>query len=252
MRDRTAGAAGDAGGAGRRRALRGDGQDVGGDRARAEERAQRPGHGGRADRAGSRQPGAGGAPAPAGGGRDRAPARRRRLAAVVLALAAHRPRARRSGRRRGARASRLLAELAADRGVDADRARAAVAARALRRAQGPGRRRQPGQERDRGGARRVDVIAARRATARRSSRSPTTGPGCRPEARAHLFEPFFTTKPNGTGLGLPTSRRFVEAHGGAHRGRHVAGAGRRAVPRAAAARTRADAPAPTATEAPRA
>jgi signal transduction histidine kinase len=40
------------------------------------------------------------------------------------------------------------------------------------------------------------------------------GPGLSPEARDHLFEPFFTTKPNGTGLGLPTSRRFVEAHGG--------------------------------------
>jgi signal transduction histidine kinase len=40
------------------------------------------------------------------------------------------------------------------------------------------------------------------------------GPGLSPEARQHLFEPFFTTKPNGTGLGLPTSRRFVEAHGG--------------------------------------
>jgi two-component system C4-dicarboxylate transport sensor histidine kinase DctB len=40
------------------------------------------------------------------------------------------------------------------------------------------------------------------------------GPGLSSEARAHLFEPFFTTKPNGTGLGLPTSRRFVEAHGG--------------------------------------
>ena len=40
------------------------------------------------------------------------------------------------------------------------------------------------------------------------------GPGLTREAREHLFEPFFTTKPNGTGLGLPTSRRFVEAHGG--------------------------------------
>jgi signal transduction histidine kinase len=40
------------------------------------------------------------------------------------------------------------------------------------------------------------------------------GPGLSPDARQHLFEPFFTTKPNGTGLGLPTSRRYVEAHGG--------------------------------------
>jgi signal transduction histidine kinase len=40
------------------------------------------------------------------------------------------------------------------------------------------------------------------------------GPGLSPEAKAHLFEPFFSTKPNGTGLGLPTSRRFVAAHGG--------------------------------------
>ena len=40
------------------------------------------------------------------------------------------------------------------------------------------------------------------------------GPGLSPEARLHLFEPFFTTKPNGTGLGLPTSLRYIEAHGG--------------------------------------
>jgi signal transduction histidine kinase len=40
------------------------------------------------------------------------------------------------------------------------------------------------------------------------------GPGLGDEVRKHLFEPFFTTKPNGTGLGLPTSQRYVEAHGG--------------------------------------
>ena len=40
------------------------------------------------------------------------------------------------------------------------------------------------------------------------------GPGLADEVRKHLFEPFFTTKPNGTGLGLPTSQRYVEAHGG--------------------------------------
>jgi signal transduction histidine kinase len=40
------------------------------------------------------------------------------------------------------------------------------------------------------------------------------GPGLSPDARRHLFEPFFTTKPNGIGLGLPTSQRYVDAHGG--------------------------------------
>jgi two-component system sensor histidine kinase HydH len=40
------------------------------------------------------------------------------------------------------------------------------------------------------------------------------GPGIADEARAHLFEPFFSTKPSGTGLGLATARRIVEAHGG--------------------------------------
>ena len=40
------------------------------------------------------------------------------------------------------------------------------------------------------------------------------GPGVPAQARAHLFDPFFTTKARGTGLGLPTAKRFVEAHGG--------------------------------------
>jgi signal transduction histidine kinase len=40
------------------------------------------------------------------------------------------------------------------------------------------------------------------------------GPGLPAEAREHLFEPFFTTRHRGTGLGLVTARRIMEAHGG--------------------------------------
>jgi two-component system sensor kinase FixL len=40
------------------------------------------------------------------------------------------------------------------------------------------------------------------------------GPGMTPELLAKLFTPFFTTKARGTGLGLSTARRFVEAQGG--------------------------------------
>jgi signal transduction histidine kinase len=41
-----------------------------------------------------------------------------------------------------------------------------------------------------------------------------TGPGIPPEVREKLFTPFFTTKARGTGLGLSTARRFIEAQGG--------------------------------------
>ncbi|MGP1271880.1 MAG: sensor histidine kinase [Phycisphaerales bacterium] len=41
-----------------------------------------------------------------------------------------------------------------------------------------------------------------------------TGPGMDDSVRAQIFAPYFTTKPGGTGLGLPTTRRIVEQHGG--------------------------------------
>ena len=41
-----------------------------------------------------------------------------------------------------------------------------------------------------------------------------TGSGIAPEVIEKVFTPFFTTKARGTGLGLPTARRFVEVHGG--------------------------------------
>jgi two-component system sensor histidine kinase HydH len=41
-----------------------------------------------------------------------------------------------------------------------------------------------------------------------------TGRGIAPEQLPNLFRPFHTTKPDGTGLGLPTTRKIVRAHGG--------------------------------------
>jgi two-component system sensor kinase FixL len=41
-----------------------------------------------------------------------------------------------------------------------------------------------------------------------------TGPGIPPEIRGRLFTPFVTTKSRGTGLGLSTVRRLLEAHHG--------------------------------------
>ena len=40
------------------------------------------------------------------------------------------------------------------------------------------------------------------------------GPGIPEDIRAKIFVPFFTTKARGTGLGLPTAKRLIEAQRG--------------------------------------
>ena len=41
-----------------------------------------------------------------------------------------------------------------------------------------------------------------------------TGVGMTDLVRARIFDAFFSTRPAGSGLGLPTARKIVEAHGG--------------------------------------
>jgi two-component system sensor kinase FixL len=41
-----------------------------------------------------------------------------------------------------------------------------------------------------------------------------SGPGIPMEIREKIFTPFFTTKSRGSGLGLPTAKRLIEAHNG--------------------------------------
>jgi len=41
-----------------------------------------------------------------------------------------------------------------------------------------------------------------------------TGPGIPEDIRDRVFEPFFSTKHKGSGLGLPTAKRIIDAHGG--------------------------------------
>lgn len=41
-----------------------------------------------------------------------------------------------------------------------------------------------------------------------------TGKGISPDGISLIFKPFYSTRPGGTGLGLPTARKIIEAHGG--------------------------------------
>ena len=41
-----------------------------------------------------------------------------------------------------------------------------------------------------------------------------TGVGMTEDVRARIFDAFFSTRPSGSGLGLPTTRKIIEGHGG--------------------------------------
>jgi len=61
---------------------------------------------------------------------------------------------------------------------------------------------------------RIDLTATRSGQDRLALTVADAGPGIPAELRERVLEPFFTTKHRGTGLGLPTAKRIVEAHGG--------------------------------------
>ena len=64
-----------------------------------------------------------------------------------------------------------------------------------------------------GGVVRIEVLREADA-AETQIRIRDEGPGIDAAVREKLFTPFFTTKEDGTGLGLVTSKKIVEAHGG--------------------------------------
>ena len=41
-----------------------------------------------------------------------------------------------------------------------------------------------------------------------------TGLGMTEDVQGRIFDPFFSTRPGGSGLGLPTTGKIIEAHGG--------------------------------------
>jgi PAS domain S-box-containing protein len=66
-----------------------------------------------------------------------------------------------------------------------------------------------------GGAGRIEVAIEPKGPARCTITVADRGPGIPEELAEKVFLPFFTTKHRGTGLGLPTVKRVVEAHHGA-------------------------------------
>ena len=52
-----------------------------------------------------------------------------------------------------------------------------------------------------------------------------TGVGMPEDVRARVFDAFYSTRPGGSGLGLPTTRKIIEAHGGTIHVQSVPGKG---------------------------
>jgi two-component system sensor histidine kinase PilS (NtrC family) len=65
-----------------------------------------------------------------------------------------------------------------------------------------------------GGSGRIEVACGASADGGAVLSVADDGPGIDPADRPRLFTPFFTTKSDGTGLGLATIHRIVDAHGG--------------------------------------
>jgi PAS domain S-box-containing protein len=61
---------------------------------------------------------------------------------------------------------------------------------------------------------RIALSAEREGTGEIAIVVRDTGPGIPEEIRGRIFEPFFSTKHKGSGLGLPTAKRIIDAHGG--------------------------------------
>jgi signal transduction histidine kinase len=58
------------------------------------------------------------------------------------------------------------------------------------------------------------ILTTRREEAALALDVTDTGAGMTDEVRARIFDAFYSTRPEGSGLGLPTTRKIIEGHGG--------------------------------------